>query len=297
MRFAFASAFAAVVSVLLALRAFATAPASAPATAPAKPTIFVCGDSTAKYAGSETVTSELQGWGTPLAAFFDSDKVKINNVGHAGTSSLTYYTGDWPKVLPQIHAGDFVLIVFGINDGGRNTPNGIGDEVTNGPAGADTHTYGWYLAKIATDTREKGARPFLLTVTTRNMWTNPKVKFTDATPQGPLPPDYSPKDDQIERGTGNGRYTQWTKDVGKKIHVPVFDLTNACADEYEKLGREAVNKFYKDHNHTYAAGAQAVATCVVSGLKSFKDSPFVPLLSEKGKDLPKADAKYIFDNP
>ena len=260
---------------------------AAPQAGERKPAIFVCGDSTSKFAGNETAESEMQGWGTPIAQFFDPAKVTIKNVGHAGTSSLTYYQGDWPRVLPQINKGDFVLIVFGINDGGRRTPDGIGDETTNGPAGPETHTYGWYMAKMATDAREKGATPVFLTVTTRNIWTNPKVKFNDATPTTALPADYDPKQDKIERGTGNGRYTLWTKQVGEKIHVPVFDLTNACADVYEKMGREAVNKFYRDHNHTHAAGAQAVASCIVSGLKGFKDSPFVPLFQRKARPCPR----------
>src|SRR5205823_4534709 len=137
---------------------FATASTTPPGAAPAKPTIFVCGDSTSKFAGNETITSEMQGWGTPTAKFFDSEKVKINNVGHAGTSSLSYYNGDWPRVLPQIKAGDYVLIVFGINDG--STLNGIGEETrpvarggTRGSAAttpaspaAVEHTYGWYMA-------------------------------------------------------------------------------------------------------------------------------------------------------
>jgi lysophospholipase L1-like esterase len=287
---------ATVATLVLAGISFATAPAAPPASAAAKPTIFVCGDSTAKNSGRGANGNPMQGWGTPIAQFFDPAKVTVNNVGHAGTSSLTYYTGDWPDVLAQIKAGDFVVIVFGINDGGRGTPNGTGDEVANGPAGPQTHTYGWYMGKMATDAREKGGRPFFLTVTTRNMWTNPKVTFRDATPAGTLPAEYDPKQDKIERGTGNGRYTQWTKDVGQKLHVPVFDLTNYCADLYEKMGREEVNKLYSDHNHTYVAGAELVAKSIVAGLKGFRDSPFVPLLSEPGKAVPAAEVKYIRDN-
>src|SRR5438067_739783 len=176
-----------------------------------KPTIFVCGDSTSKNSGKGKSGEPVAGWGTPIAAYFDPAKVVIKNVGHAGKSSLTYYDGDWPKVLPQIKAGDFVLLVFGINDGG--TPPGLGEETVmknNQPV----HTYGWYMSKMATDAREKGAHVYLLTVTTRNIWSNPKVKFIDATPVGPLPADYDPKQDKIERGTGNGRFTQWTKELG-----------------------------------------------------------------------------------
>ena len=56
------------------------------------------------------------------------------------------------------------------------------------------------MAKMATDAEAKGAHVYFLTVTTRNIWTNPKVKFTDGTPQGDLPADYDPKDDRIDRG-------------------------------------------------------------------------------------------------
>jgi len=259
----------------------------------AKPAIFVCGDSTAKNSGKGKSGEPLAGWGTPIAEFFDPQKGVIKNVGHAGRSSGVYYEGDWPNVLPQIKAGDFVLLVFGINDG--FTPPGLGDETVL-RNNQSVHTYGWYLSKMATDAREKGARVYLLTVTTRNIWNNPKVKFIDATPVGPLPADYDSKQDKIERGTGNGRFTRWTKEIGQKLHLPVFDLTNFCADKYEAMGREEVDKLYSDHNHTYLPGAEAVASSIISGLKAFKGSPFIPLLSEKGRAVETAAAKYVNDN-
>src|SRR5947209_3492247 len=91
-----------------------------------KPSIFVCGDSTSKNSGKGKNGEPVAGWGTPIADFFNPAKVVIKNVGHAGKSSRTYYDGDWPNVLPQIKRGDFVLLVFGINDG--STPPGLGDE-------------------------------------------------------------------------------------------------------------------------------------------------------------------------
>jgi lysophospholipase L1-like esterase len=275
------------------LTSLAAIPACA-ADSAGKPAIFVCGDSTARNSGKGKNGSPMVGWGTPIAAFFDPGKVTVNNVGHAGRSSRTYYDGDWPRVLPQIKSGDFILLVFGINDG--TTLPGTGDETRAGSDGKVQHTYGWYMVKMTTDAEAKGAHVYLLTVTARNIWTNPKVKFMDATPVGPLPDDYDPKDDRIERGTGGGRFTQWTKDVGQKLHVPVFDLTNYCADEYEKMGREEVNKFYSDHNHTYLPGAEIVASAIVSGIKGFANSPFPDLLSEKGKAIPAADGKYLSEN-
>jgi lysophospholipase L1-like esterase len=275
-----------------------------------KPAIFVVGDSTARNNGTGKNGEPMVGWGTPITNFFDPEKVVINNVAHAGQSSRTYYnnTNDWPSVLPRIKTGDFVLLVFGINDGGpprtvrdRGSVPGLGDETVDiqRPDGTveTAHTYGWYMSKMATDALAKGAYVYLLTVTTRNIWTNPKVKFNDATPVGPLPADYDPKQDKIERGTGNGEFTQWTKDIGQKLHLPIFDLTDFCADKYEAMGREEVNKLYSDHNHTYMAGAEFVAASIVSGLKAFTNSPFVPLLSDQGKALETADAKYVSDNP
>lgn len=273
-----------------------------------KPALFICGDSTAKNNGRGKNGEPMVGWGTPITNFFDPEKVVVKNVGHAGQSSHTYYTGDWPKVLPQIQAGDFMLLVFGINDGGpprtfrdRGSVPGLGDETVDlqRPDGTTetAHTYGWYMSKMATDAEAKGAHVILLAVTTRNIWSNPKVKFNDATPVDPLPADYDPKLDTIERGTGKGQYTQWTKDIGAKLHLPVFDLTDFCADKYEAMGREEVNNLYSDHNHTYAPGAEIVAESIVSGLKAFANSPFIPLLSDKGKDVQTADTKYVSDNP
>lgn len=259
----------------------------------ANPTIFVCGDSTAKNSGRGKNGSPVAGWGTPIAEFFDPEKAVVRNVGHAGRSSRTYFEGDWPNVLPQIKQGDFVLLVFGINDG--STPPGLGDETVQ-QRGRPVHTYGWYMSKMATDAERNGADVYLLTVTTRNIWRNPKARFRDATPIDPLPEDYDPSQDRIERGTGGGRFTQWTKDVGAKLHLPVFDLTNFCADKYEAMGREAVDRLYSDHNHTYVPGAEVVAAAIVSGLKAFPDSPFLPLLSAKGKAVETADARYVSDN-
>jgi lysophospholipase L1-like esterase len=277
-----------------AAAAAAPVPAAAPTDTASKaaiPTIFVCGDSTAKNNGAGA-----QGWGTAIAAYFDKEKVKISNVAHAGTSSHTYYNGDWPKVLPQIKAGDYVLEVFGINDG--TTPNGTGDETKDVPGKggqmeSGVHTYGWYMSKMATDALAKGAHVYLLTLTVRNVWTNPLVKFKDATPTGPLPANYDPKQDKIVR---NDMHANWTLEVGKKLNVPVLDLHTLEGDRYEQLGREKVMVNYLDHNHTNPTGAELIAGYIVAGLKAFPNSPFIPMLSAMGQAWPTADAKYVFPN-
>lgn len=286
----------------------------AAADAPADlPTIFVLGDSTAHNTAKGRSGEQCAGWGTPLADYFDPARATVANVAHAGTSSQSYFNnaGDWPKVLPRIKAGDYVLLVFGINDGsppprGRGSLQGIGDEIVEAklPDGSTlaVHTYGWYMSTMATLARERGAHVYFLTVTTRNIWANPDwspntLRFDNGKPNKDLPADYDPKKDRIERGTSNGQYAQWTKEVGAKLHLPVLDLTNLSADKYEAMGREAVDQLYSDHNHTYVPGADIVAASVVSGLKAFPKSPFAALLSDKGKAVPSAEAKYVSANP
>ena len=274
-----------------------------------KPTIYVVGDSTAHNTARGRNGQPCVGWGTPLAEFFDPAKVTIDNVAHAGQSSRTYYTlpNDWPRVRTLIKPGDFVLLVFGINDGGpprdarsRGSIPSLGDETLElkKPDGAveTVHSYGWYMSHMVDEARDKGAHVVLLTVTTRNIWTNPKAKFRDATPTAPLPADYNPQEDRIERGTAKGLYTRFTQELGARLHVPVFDLTNYCADRYERMGRTAVNALYSDHNHTYAAGAEIVAESVVAGLKALPNSPFLALLSTKGQSVPAGAAKYVAGN-
>ncbi len=315
LRFPFASVWSLTLVTFLglsfSLRA-ADTPAQTTTAAPAvvsKPTIFICGDSTARNDNKDRQGRQMRGWGSPFADFFDADKVTVANVAHAGQSSRTYFTipGDWPSVQPRIKPGDFLLLVFGINDGGpptsvqsRGSVPGLGDETVELKRNDGTvevaHTYGWYMTTMAEAARAQGAHVVLLTVTTRNIWRNPKAEFNDAKPKGPLPADYDPKEDRIERGTGKGMYTEWTKELGAKLHLPVFDLTNFCADRYEAMGREAVDQLYSDHNHTFPDGAAIVAESVVAGLKAFKSSPFIPLLSEKGRAVSAADHKFVSEN-
>ena len=96
--------------------------AATPETAP-PPNLWVLGDSTAHNSGRGRNGRPVAGWGTPLADYFDPARLTVRNVAHAGQSSRTYFTNpnDWPRVEPLIRPGDYVLLVFGINDGGPPT--------------------------------------------------------------------------------------------------------------------------------------------------------------------------------
>jgi rhamnogalacturonan acetylesterase len=231
---------------------------------PALPTVFIVGDSTARN------QADL-GWGDHFAHYFDTSRINVANRARAGRSSRSYYNeGLWDKVLSEMKAGDYVLIQMGHNDGGgdpnkdpksRGSVKGIGDDTMDLPikrpsetgplAGKTTetvHTYGWYLRKYIEDARAKGAKPILLTVTVRNIWTDG--------------PDGKP---HIERDMG---YRDYEYQVAAQEKIPVIDMATVEADRLEALGPEKTAALFPvDHTHTSPEGAERNAESVVIALK------------------------------
>ena len=150
---------------------------------------------------------------------------------------------------------------------------------------------------MATDAEAKGAHVYLLTVTTRDIWSNPKVKFSDATPIGPLPAGYDPKQDKIERGTSAGKFHPMDQGPRPENCTSPCSISPTSAPiSTRPWAARPSTQLYSDHNHTYMPGAEIVAGSIVSGLKAFPASPFLPLLSDKGKALQPADPKYVSPN-
>jgi lysophospholipase L1-like esterase len=224
------------------------------------PTVFVIGDSTAS-------NTENRGWGDHLARRFDGARVTVVNRARAGRSSRTFQTeGLWEKVLAEVKPGDFVLIQFGHNDAGppdkdraRGSLPGLGEEAKEFTM-PDGHTevvrtFGWYMRKFISDTEAKGAHPIVLSLTVRNIW----------------------KDGKVERGSG--MFSQWSAEIAKAAGVPFLDITNAVADQYEKLGEAQVKGLFStDHTHTSPAGAEVNAATVVAELKRV-DSPLARMVA------------------
>jgi lysophospholipase L1-like esterase len=298
-------------SAVAAAAARATTPAATPSTptvtataAPTptgRPTLYVVGDSTANSG------APILGWGTPFIDYFDKSKVTVLNKARGGRSSRSYmHEGLWAAIVKDLQPGDLVVLQFGHNDGGKPNVNragdrpslpGLGEETQDAPTPPGTqlvfgaaanntaepdpaagpmetiHTFGWYMRQYVTDARAKGATIFILTLTDKNNW----------------------------EGEVNARaniYSDWSKEVAQSQNVPMVDLTNMAADQYDQLGREKVKALFSttDTTHSSPAGADFNASLIVSGLKALKNSPFTALLSDKGKAVPAADAKYIADN-
>lgn len=110
----------------------------------AKITIFLCGDSTMQDWNEGYYPK--RGIGQEFSYFWNQDVVNVVNKGAGGTYAKGYYTKQWPSVLEQISAGDFVLIGFGIND---RTYSNEADYVTATTA-------------MANEAKAKGATPIIM---------------------------------------------------------------------------------------------------------------------------------------
>ncbi len=228
-------------------------PVKAQSTA-ALPTLFLIGDSTVN-----TPTKDQQGWGDPLAAFFDRTKIKVENKARGGRSSRTFITeGLWDQVLEKMKPGDFVLMQFGHNDGGavndtsraRGSIRGTGEETEEidnliTKKHEIVHSYGWYLRKYISDTKAKGATIIVLSPIPRNNW----------------------KDSKVARASKD--YGKWAQESAQSQNVLFIDLNEIIARRYEEIGEEKIKpQFFTpaDNTHTSPAGARLNAECVVMGL-------------------------------
>ena len=241
----------------------------------ALPTFHIVGDSTVRSGGTG---AGLWGWGERLPPFFNTNKINVVNHAIGGRSARTYYTeGRWDKVAAAIHPGDFVIIQFGHNDGGR-----IGDPANkhraDGPGtGAETvadpkadgtpelvHTFGWYLTQFATSAKARGATVILCS---------------------PIP-----HKQRWETGRDFGGFAQWDQTVAQQTGALFFDLTLVITDAYRKVGRDQVATYFADKGtHTTDAGARFNAACVVAGLKSLPGNPLGNYFSPQGQAI----APYI----
>lgn len=222
-----------------------------------KPVVWITGDSTVKNKDKDK--DDMWGWGALAETIFDTRKCTPYNAAMAGRSTRSYIReGRWEKVYNSLQPGDFVLIQFGHND---ICP--ITDRKERGviPGTADTchvfkmekdgryevvYSFGWYLKKMIDDTREKGATPILLSLTTRNEWPGGKVERR------------------------NSSYGKWYREVVEDTGVEFVDAHNLIADYLDKHYKgkaDAAAYFKKDHTHTSYQGARSNARIIAKGIR------------------------------
>ncbi|MFT4092750.1 MAG: rhamnogalacturonan acetylesterase [Niabella sp.] len=224
---------------------------------PGKPVLYIIGDSTVKN-GTGKGMDALWGWGSVIGSYFDTSEIEVRNHAIGGRSSRTFITeGRWDDILKTLKAGDYIIMQFGHNDSSplddtaraRGTIKGIGNESREiynpvRKVKETVYTYGWYMRKYVNDAKEKGAIPVICSPVPRNNFKDGKVQRAD-------------KD-----------YGLWAKEVAAQTGAFFVDLNGLVADDYDKLGADAVSSFFpKDHTHTNLEGARLNAAKVVEGIK------------------------------
>lgn len=221
----------------------------------AKPTLWIIGDSTVR-----NNTKGQEGWGDPLAKDFDPDKITVVNRAIGGRSSRSFLTeGRWDAILSEIKKGDYVLMQFGHNDGGkmfagtrpRASIKGTGDESKTGTVEATkkeetVHSFGWYLRKYCRDTLDKGATPIVLSLIPRN------IRGKDLL----IAPDTK-------------TYAAWAEDSARKTGAHFIPFNRLLCEAFNALPRDRVDAIFcgTDHTHTSPMGAASNARLLSSQIR------------------------------
>ncbi len=218
-----------------------------------KPKFYLIGDSTVRNPNPPQCS-----WGQVIFNYFDTTKISISNQAMAGRSTRSFLReGRWDKVINAIKPGDFLLIEFGHNEGGkpdtthfgaRAVLKDIGDStviVNWAKTGPETvHTFGWYLRKFTKEAQAKGATVMIASMIASNIFKDGKVARADKT------------------------YGLWAKQIAKETGAYFIDANNIIADKFEKMGPEMVKGFFPfDPVHTNVEGAGINAGSIVAGIK------------------------------
>lgn len=236
-----------------------------------KPVLYIIGDSTVRN-GDGTGKNGQWGWGSFLAAHFDTGRISLQNHAMGGRSSRTFITeGRWDKIMVTLKKGDYVLMQFGHNDASplddtaraRGTINGIGTESKEiwNPITKQkevVYTYGHYMRRYIREAKAKGALPIVCSLVPRNNWKEGRIVRSDSS------------------------YGIWARSLASEENVPFIDLNNLIADHYEAMGAKQVAVYFPyDHTHTEKEGALLCAAIVAKAIAATKPGKLHRFLRNK----------------
>lgn len=230
------------------------------------PVLFLVGNSTMRNGTLGNGNNGQWGWGAFERAYWDPNKITVENQALGGMSSRTYYNRLWPDVRKALKPGDWVIISIGHNDNGpydsgraRASIPGTGKDslnVTIKETGVKetVYTYGEYMRRYIDDCRAKGAHPILMSLTPRDA--------------------YDEKTGKIVRKI----HTQWLKEIAKEKGVPFIDLNEISGRKLDSYSHwKEKYHFYKDHIHSSKFGALMNARSAAEGIAESTDSTLRPL--------------------
>src|ERR1700744_2454962 len=83
--------------------------------APPKPIFYLVGDSTTNNPNPPWCS-----WGQVIANYFDTTRISVANRAIAGRSTRQFINeGRWARIMTTLKPGDFVIVEFGHNEGGK----------------------------------------------------------------------------------------------------------------------------------------------------------------------------------
>ena len=224
------------------------------------PVLFLVGDSTMRTGTRGNGDNGQWGWGYYAHEWFDEDRITVENHALGGLSCRTFYRDWWPDVIKGVQQGDYVIIQIGHNDSGpydtpfgRSSIPGTGKETVQvklmDGREETVLSYGEYLRRYIDEIRDKGAHPLLFTLTPRNQW----------------------DDGHVRRKSDS--YNIWIREVAREKRVPVVDLEDISAHDFEQWSRFKVDyMFYGDNIHSSAFGAAHNAWCAARGIATCDES-------------------------
>lgn len=216
-----------------------------------KTTVYMIGDST--MANKRPEKFPETGWGQALVAFFDLNKVTIDNRAADGRSTKSFIAENrWEPVRVALKKGDYVFIEFGHND----------EKIEDPKRGTTPEEFKTNLLRFINETKEKGAIPVLMTPVSRRSFYN-KGEFIDS----------------------HGAYGQAVRSLSAQGQVAFVDMQQKSEALIKQLGNgpskklfnwadSAVRKNYpngvKDNTHFSPEGATVIAQMAVDGIRELK---------------------------
>ena len=218
--------------------------------------LWITGDSTTK---NQAKDESLVSWGEVFHEKFDASSVTVINAAVSAYSIRDYVCmGEWEKLMGKVKENDVLLSSHGHLERAQLTKDVRGSRgslrgdhnscvVVDDPFYKRTFTvysFGWYVRKYVSDCKARGVDLILLSPTIRAVWEAGKIR----------------------RGKSL-EYVQCMRKIATETDVRFLDIGACLANEFNKLGVEAVSKFFEcDTLHTNKAGANFVADVIFRSL-------------------------------
>lgn len=207
--------------------------------------VYLIGDST--MSDKEVEAYPETGWGMPFQYYFD-ESVTVENHARNGRSTRTFLEeGRWQPIVEKLEKGDYVFIQFAHND-----------EVKTKEQYTNPQDYQVNLTQFVTESRQKGAKPVLLTPTARRHFEDGQLLDT------------------------HRQYTALMQEVAETHEVPLIDIDKKSRELLRDLGPENSKFLYnhleprenphypegrQDNTHFSEYGARQIAQLVLHGIE------------------------------